>query len=320
MTLRKIATLLLTGVIVISFSACFKKEEINAEKSEKSAIASSIEDTNDQNSAKGVELLEAAKAKIAQLKSYNADMGLYFEFENNDGKKSADVKTSIKSLNDPFLKHISIESTMNGQTIGNSQFYVKEENTEKTIFMLFKNEWYKSPVDDDTLYYLLGQYDIQNITSIFLNASRDAVAVKKEEIDGIKTTKIEAVINSDLLPDTLISTGVFVAAGMTTLIEDYLNGVEAMDINYWIDDDGNIIRYTFNAGAAYQKIADNLYSKVEGTEGYENAEKLFVNSYTIDVKMKNINSAEKFEISKDALNAKAIEDMEALEDGLQTQK
>jgi hypothetical protein len=320
MSLRKIATLLLIGVMVISFAACSKKEETSAVKSEKSAIVTPIDGTSEQKAAKGVELLEAAKTKIAQLKSYNADMGLYFEFVNNDGKKSADVKTSIKSLSDPFLKHIAIESTSDGQPIGNSQFYVKEENDEKTIFMFFQDEWYKSPVDDDTLYSLLGQYDIQNITSVFLVASSDAVAVEEEEIDGVKTTKVEAIINADLLPKTLVSTGVFVASGMTTLTEDYLKGVDAMDIDYWIDDDGNIIRYTFNAGAAYQKISDNLYSKVEGTEGYEDAQKLIVNSYSIDVKMKNINSAEKFEISQEALNAKAIEDMEPVEDGLPTQE
>ncbi|MGE4214528.1 MAG: DUF6612 family protein [Anaerotignaceae bacterium] len=320
MSLKKIATLLLTGILALSFTACSKKAETNGGESENPVVVSPSEGASEENIAKGTELLEAAKIKIEELKSYNADMGLRFEFVNNDGSSSADVKTTVESLSEPMLKHIAIDSTSGGEPIGNSQFYVNEENAEKTIYMLFQDEWYKSPVDDDTLYYLLGQYDMQNITSVFLIASSDAVAVDEEEIDGVKTTKVEAIISADLLPNTLIYTGVFVAAGMSTLTEEYLAGVNGMIVDYWIDDDGNIIKYAFDAGEAYQTISDNLYAKVEGTEGYEDAQKLVVNSYAIDVKMKNINSAERFEISQDALNAQAIEDMEAVEDGTSTQE
>lgn len=318
MSLKKIATLLLTGIMVLSVTACSKKAETSVAESEKPAVVSPLDGASQENIAKGTELLEAAKTKNEDLKSYNADMGLRFEFVNNDGSSSADVKTTIESLSDPLLKHIAIDSTSGGEPIGNSQFYVTEENAEKTIFMFFQDKWYKSPVDDDTLYYLLGQYDMQNITSVFIIASSDAVAVGEEEIDGVKTTKVEAIISADLLPNTLIYTGVFVAAGMNTLTEEYFAGVDSMIIDYWIDDDGNIIRYAFDAGAAYQTISDNLYATVEGTEGYEDAQKLVVNSYAIDVKMKNINSAERFEISQDAQNAQAIEDMEGLEEGTVT--
>lgn len=320
MSLKKIATLLLTGIMALSITACSKKADTSVGASEKPAVVSPSNGASDENIAKGAELLEVAKTKNEDLKSYNADMGLRFEFVNNDGTNSADVKTTIESLSQPMLKHIAIDSTSKGQPIGNSQFYVKEENGEKTIFMLFQDKWYKSPVDDDTLYYLLGQYDMKNITSVFLIASSDAVAVGEEEIDGVKTTKVEAIISADLLPNTLIYTGVFVAAGMSTLTEEYLAGVGDMIIDYWIDNDGNIIKYSFDAGEAYQTISDNLYAKVEGTEGYEDAQKLVVNSYAIEVKMKDINSAEKFEIAQDALNAQAIEDMEAVEDGTATQQ
>ena len=320
MSLKKISTLLLTGILAISFTACSKKADTSVGAGEKPAVVSPLKGASDENIAKGAELLEAAKTKNEELKSYNADMGLRFEFVNNEGTNSADVKTTIESLSEPMLKHIAIDSTSKGQPIGNSQFYVKEENGEKTIFMLFQEKWYKSPVDDDTLYYLLGQYDIQNITSVFLIASSDAVAVEKEEIDGVKTTKVEAIISAELLPNTLIYTGVFVAAGMATLTEEYLAGVGDMIINYWIDDNGNIIKYSFDAGVAYQTISDNLYANVEGTEGYEDAQKLVVNSYEIEVKMKDINTAEKFEIAQDALSAQSIEDMEAVEDGTDTQQ
>ena len=320
MYFKKVATLLLTGILALSFTACSKKEDTSVGASEKPVVASPTNGASDENIAKGAELLEVAKKKINDLKSYNADMGLHFEFVNNDGTKSADVKTTIESLSQPMLKHIAIDSTSKGQPIGNSQFYVKEDNLEKTIFMLFQDKWYKSPVDDDTLYYLLGQYDMKNITPVFLIASSDAVAVAEEEIGGDKTTKVEAIISADLLPKTLIYTGVFVAAGMSTLTEEYFAGVGSMTIDYWIDDDGNVIKYSFDAGAAYQTISDNLYAKVEGTQGYENAQKLVVNSYAIDVTMKNINSAERFEIAQDALNAQAIEDMEAMKDGTATKQ
>ncbi|MDD3571268.1 MAG: hypothetical protein PHY44_09235, partial [Lachnospiraceae bacterium] len=286
MYFKKVAALLLTGIMALSFTACSKNAGTSVGTSEKPVAASPAKGASDENIAKGAQLLESAKAKINDLKSYNADMGLRFEFVNNDGTKSADVKTTIESLSQPMLKHIAIDSTSKGQPIGNSQFYVKEDNLEKTIFMLFQGKWYKSPVDDDTLYYLLGQYDMKNITPVFLIASSDAVAVAEEEIDGVKTTKVEAIISAELLPKTLIYTGVFVAAGMSTLTEEYLAGVDSMTIDYWIDDDGNVIKYSFDAGAAYQTISDNLYAKVEGTQGYENAQKLVVNSYAIDVTMK----------------------------------
>lgn len=315
MYFKKVATLLLTAIMALSCTACSKKADTSVEASEKPVVVSPSESTNDENIAKGAELLEVAKTKINDLKSYNADMGLRFEFVNNDGTNSADVKTTIESLSQPMLKHIAIDSTSQGQSIGNSQFYVKEDNLEKTIFMLFQDKWYKSPVDDDTLYYILGQYDMKNITPVFLIASSDAAVIGEEKIDGVKTTKVEAVISADLLPKTLIYTGVFVAAGMSTLTEEYFAGVDSMSINYWIDDEGNVIKYSFDAGAAYQTISDNLYAKVEGTQGYEDAQKLVVNSYAIDITMQNINHVERFEIAQAALNAQAIEDMEAVEDG-----
>lgn len=320
MSFKKIATLLLTGILAMSFTACSKKADASVGANEKPAVVSPSKGASDESIAKGAELLEAAKTKSEELKSYNADMSLRFEFVNNDGANSADVKTTIESLSQPMLKHIAIDSTSKGKSIGNSQFYVKEENEEKTIFMLFQDKWYKSPVDDDTLYYLLGQYDMKNITPVFLIASSDAVAVGEEEIDGVKTTKVEAIISADILPNTLIYTGVFVASGMSTLTEEYFEGVDSMIVDYWIDNDGNIIKYSFDAGAAYQTISDNLYAKVEGTQGYEDAQKLVVNSYAIEVKMKNIDSAERFEIVQDALNAQAIEDMEVVEDGTAAQQ
>lgn len=312
MSLKKIATLLLASVMTLSFAACSKTKGTTAKENQNAAVVSPAEGASDEHIAQGAEKLEAAKMKIQDLKSYDANMGLYFEFVNNDGNSSAKVDTTIESLSDPMLKHITIDSTSEGQSIGSSQFYVKEENDEKNIFMLFQDEWYKSPVDDNTLFYLLGQYDLREITSIFLAASSDAVSLGEESVDGLNTTKVEAVINADVLPDTLINTGIFVAAGMATLTDEHLAGVNSMLIDYWIDEEGNVVRYQLDAGSAYQKISDNLFAQVEGTEGYEDAKKLIVNSYAIDIHMKDINEAKRFEIAPEALKAKAIEDMESV--------
>ncbi len=256
--------------------------------------------------AYGAELIEKARNNLEQASNYDAEIKLNFEFVNNSGTETAFVDTKISDFREPYMKHIAIASEGGGENIGYSEFYIIEENGRKTLYMYFNEKWYKTTVDDEYIFYTLGQYDMKEIVNIFLSAASEISSVDEEERNGVKLKKVNAVIDKSIIAETIINTGVFIAAGMSSLTPEYLEGAGPMKISFWIDDNDNVVKISFDAAEAYQTISDNLYDMVKDLEGYEGTKKLVINKYAIDIDMININNAEWSGISEDALKAEEI--------------
>lgn len=300
MTFKKIISLTLITVMMFSLSACSKTETKNTNGAADDPVAT--------------KLLTDATALMEEMTSYDGKLDLYFDFENTEGNLDANVTTDIDVYNTDNI-HITIDTTLDGDTSGSSEFYVKEPQLvggDKTIYMFYNDEWFQSSADDDTLYYLLGQYDLPEVVRVLLIASTQAQVVSEEEsVEGVKATRVDAIIDEDLIANTLIYTGVFVATGMNALTEDYLVGAKAMPISFWIDGEGRVIKTEFDAGAAYQTISDNLFDRVKDLEEYEDAQKLIINSYKLEILIEDINSAKEVEFPEEVLNATVIEEDES---------
>ncbi len=286
MKLKNIAALLMALVLGASLGGCSKK---------------------DTGTSEAKAMLETARKNLENVKSYDGQMNLSFKFENEDGEKEAKVITDIISFKEPELKNIKIEADLEGQEKKTSEFYVNENNQIKSIYTFFDNEWYTSEVDDETLFYTLGHFEMQDVINTFIVAATGAKISETEEINGAKTTKIDAVIDEDLIANTLIYTGIFAAAGMGAISPEHLKGAKAMAISFNIDEDNNLVSFSFDAGAAYQTISDNVFARVQGQSGYEDAKKLIINKYAINFVMSNINEGERFVIPAEVLNAKSID-------------
>ena len=257
-------------------------------------------------------ILNTAKEGILSSESYNAEMEVYFDFDSNGSEMNAEVTTDILSFSNPVFKHITMNVQQNGSGSGKSDFYVDTlENGDMYLYVLYGDKWYKTLVDNTSLFGILGQYDIKEVLNILLtNSNLTSISNDIEEINGIKAYKVDCVIPSDKVPETIINTGVFVVNGMIYLTEEHLKGAEEMPITYYVDSvTGNIIKFLFDAGPAYQTISDNMFSMVEGQEGFEDAQKLVINAFNVDVDISNINSAEKIEIPKEVLSAEEMDDL-----------
>ena len=294
MYIKKMIAVILTLSIALSFGACKKADE-------KPETLVSTEEA--------IAILNNALEVASLIESYSAEMDLEFKFRNNDGDLSAEVSTDIL-LSSKGQKYIEIETTTNGETMGYSEFYVDTtaNSEEKELYMFYGEQWFKSKANEEELYYLLGQYYMPDITRIFLMVTTGASVVGEEIIDGKIVTRVDGIVAEDVIANTLIYTGAFVATGMGTVTQEYFDGAKAMPISFWIDEDGNVVKLVFDAGPAYQTISDNLFNVVKDLEGYENAQKLVVNTYAFEIKMGDINKENLIEIPQEALDAELLEE------------
>jgi hypothetical protein len=308
MLIKKLTALMAAGVLAISFVGCSSDSAASSSSSSASSSAS-IETTEEGNA-----LLEKGKEALGKVESYNSNMTISFEFVNEEGTSSATVDTEITEL--PTGRKYSMSSVGDGEDMGSSDIYVREENGQNYLYVNSEGQWYKTAIDDVSLKYAAGQYAVKDVASILLNAV-DGLAVEGEEdVNGVSAYKTTGVISAENVPSTLINSGAFIATGMVTLTESHLEGVDAMPVTFWFDKEtGDVVKFAFDAGDAYQTISDNVFALVEGTEGYEDAEKLVINQYYLEYTLENINNATEIEYPAELDSALEMTDETATGDG-----
>ena len=281
MLLRKLAALAVAGALVLSFAGCSSDDASSASSNEASV---SVEVTEEGN-----EILEKGKEAVESLESYNSNMSLSFEFLNEEGTSSAVVETAVTDT--AAGKSYVISSEGNGEDMGSSEIYVRVENGENYLYVSDGTNWYKTPIDDESLKYAAGQYNVKDILSTLLNAVDGLGDVTEEDVNGVACYKATGVIAEENVPSALINTGAFIATGMVTLTESHLEGASAIPVTFYFDKEtGDVVKFSFDAGQAYQTISDNVFALVEGTEGYEDAQKLVINEYYLEYTVENINN------------------------------
>ena len=307
MNFKRLAALAAAGILAVSFTACSK--EGNAA----SSVSSSSSSSSAQGTSEATELLDKAKKANEALENYEGSVDLQFAFKNDSGESTADVQTAITDFqSSPITKKIEITSQGNGQDLGTSQFYLKEEDGQKILFLNYEADWYKTKIDDEMLFYTLGQYDLKSITKIFLDAVSDVKTEGEEDVDGKKTVKLTGTIGEDKIKSTLIDTGVFVVSGMSSLTEEQMDGTPAMPITFYVDSKtGDVLKIEFDASPAYQIISDNVYKLVKDDEQYKDMQQLMINKYAFVYQLKNCNNAAQIEFPSELDNAIDMEEMAA---------
>ena len=258
------------------------------------------------------EALTAAVQNAQEMANYQAQMHLDFVFGGGGQTQEAQVDTKLLQWYEPVCQEIAITTEAGGQQIGGSHFYVGEENGVMMIYMQYDGQWYKSQVDEATIYSLLGHYDMRAILPILLQAASTARQEGEEVLaNGRKTEKITAMNSEEKLPETLLSTGTFVSAGLSDAVtaEDMV-GCGDMEITFWLDEAGRVVQYCYDAADAYQAIADHAYASVQGQEGYEQAQRIEVEQYEITVTMDEVDTAPAVDIPQEALDGILLEESE----------
>lgn len=304
MKFNKIIALAAAGVMTLSAVGCG-----NEEKGQTAVSTVTKVEVNDEGNA----LLEKALEVNSDIESFVSLNTLDFSFDNGTGKQEATVKTTVTEIQtSPVQKGYVTETIGNGQALVSSGVYVKETDGQKELFIGQDNQWYKSDVDDQTLFYTVGIYDMKDIGRIFLEAVEGLEYVGEEEVNGMTLGKTRGIVKGENVPAMVLDTGIFVTTGMTSLTEEHMTGTPDLLINFWIDEEtGNVHKISLDAAAIYQKIADNMFELVKDVEGYENAKALGIDRYALTYEISEINEVEKVDfpadldsaIDLDALNA-----------------
>ena len=177
MNFKRLAALAAAGILAVSFTACSKEGNVA------SSVSSSSSSSSAQGTSEATELLDKGKKANEALENYEGSVDLQFAFKNDSGESTADVQTAITDFqSSPLTKKIEITSQGNGQDLGTSQFYLKEEDGQKILFLNYEADWYKTKIDDEMLFYTLGQYDLKSITKIFLDAVSDVKTEGEEDV------------------------------------------------------------------------------------------------------------------------------------------
>lgn len=287
MLIKKIISVALIGIATVSLAGCGSGGELSK--------------------AQLSDILKTASEKTADEKSYTAAMNVDFAFDDSGKTSEATVDTLINSVESPLNRHITINTKQNGQQASTSEFYVDTANDAKSVYLSYQDKWYKMNVDDDSLFSMLGQYDIKEVLKTLLSNSSNATVGSKEDINGTQCYKVDAVVPAALVPKTILSTGVFVVTGLVNLTEEHMSGVKDMPLTFWVNaKTGEVMKFSFDAGPVYQKIADNAYEALKGTKGYENAKNPSIKKYVITTEISDINNTKKTVLPKDVLAAQDI--------------
>ena len=306
MTLRKYAVAACVLAAMLSFTACSQN---NGDSSQQSSQATVSAQALSEESFSAENIVQTALDRNLAQKSSTAKMTTEFNFNGeNGGETSAKVVTDIKAITDPVYKHILMDVSQNGQQFSTSEFYVDEdENGDMTLYISYGDEWYKMPVTDGELFAVLGQYDIREVVNIILNSLSNVTVGEKEDINGVEAYKVDAVIPAADVPDVMINAGVFVANGLTNLYEEYFDGVEDMPVTFYVNaSTGDIVKFSFDAGQAFQVVSDYAYNITKDMEEYKDSQRLVVNSYTVDTEITNIDNTEKEDIPENVTEGEEL--------------
>ena len=304
MSFKKLISALLIGASVVSLAGCGSQA-----KSASSAKSSAGSQTASSSAAVKSDVLKEVVEKTAAEKNYTAKMNVDFTFEDSGKTDEATVDTAITSVENPLSRHITIDTKENGNQLNSSEFYVDTDSSKKKLYLSYQNEWYKMDVDDNTLYAMLGQYDIKSVLNVLLSNASDAKKGGKETVNGTECVKIDAVIKSDAVPQTILKTGVFVVTGLVNLSAEHMSGVGDMPVTFWVNAKTNeVVKFTFDAGKAYQQIADNAYESMKASSAYSSsAQKLSVGKFAVTTDITNIGSTNKTAVPDDIIkNAKDV--------------
>ncbi len=309
MTLKKYALAVCVMASALSFTACSKD---NASSSASQSIEISADSFSSEN------IIATATERNLNQKSAKAKMVSDFSFKNYDGKdSSAAVETNITAVTKPVFKHITMNVTQNGDPYSTSEFYTDENDKgEKTLYIDYGDKWYQMPVSDEELFSILGQYDVREVLNILLSNISDVTVGETEDINGTSAYKVDGIVKSDVVPDVIINSGVFVANGLTNLYTQYFEGVEDMPVTLYIDSKtGDVVKFSFDAGNAFQVVSDYAYNLTKDMDEYKDSQRLVVNAYKVGGDIYDIDSTEKTEIPDEVKKGEVLpsisEEMEA---------
>jgi len=303
MAFKKILAILMSVLVMVSFTACKDKKEetvnIEAEASEEVTVEKESEEKfNDEN------ILDFAILRLAGQESFNAEMSSSFVFQGTDEKMSAETKADILYVKEPLFREVELNTYVNSLLQSTSEFYVIEEDGTNILAVSFEDGWYKMYASDEDVYAIIGQYDVKEVLKIFAYYAENIKINGTENINGKEVYKVNAVIDESNVADVIIGSGVFVANGLTNLYAEYFDGAEDMNATFYVDaQTGDILKLTYDAANAFQTVSDYAYNLAKETEEYKDSVRLVADEYSVKIIVNDINMVKGKGMPEEAENA-----------------
>lgn len=285
--MKKLATLVLSLMLIISFTACSEGDMTKDKSAE--------------------EILEGAMTKATEWENYEMDIDsrmvmnipIQGEMEMNINGHGV---AFIKPLKMHMTMTVEMEQLPEPQSI--EQYLIQEGDT-LTIYQQLEGQWYKQVMEGSGMEQLASVDPIESI-QLFMKHLKGAEIVEEGQINEKDAVKIDATVSFDMYKELIAGNqSLDMSLGLGTNVFDMLGEMGDLTYSIWVEKETlNVTRYEMDLTEAMNKMA-------EAMEGIEELPQEAVDAYKnskmeMTITITNHNQAADFEIPEEALNAEEI--------------
>ena len=202
-------------------------------------------------------LLSQAQETMATVDSMAAEMTMEMDMGMNGEIMETTTVANIRSQQNPMKMAMEMSMLMHdGSKVDQMEMYAAEEDGHLHTYMHMADAWYAETLELGEL----NQYNAEENTALYLDNITDVKSAEKEEVNGIKATKISGVIKGDAMEKALADSGMTASAesmGITAeMLEEIYAELADLPVSLWIDAEGYVLKYELDMTEMMQKVMD----------------------------------------------------------------
>lgn len=288
MKLKKIMTLLLTGVLLVASTACGDAKTGNG--TGKMTLEERVLDS---------------QKKMSDMKSISMDMEMEMNMSAKVGEEEPqEITTKTTGKIDMFYKPMKAKMDMNidmGELGAQAmQMYMEEKDGKYFTYTGMLEQWFSQEVDATAF----EQYNAQENAELYLKSLGDLKEVATEQVNGKEATKIEGVVKGEALEKIMESSGIMESLKSQGMDEELLSKIykEMGDFKMaiWLDRDNYMVKVEEDMTEMMSKMTEKMLEDTEAAGGVTFTKVVVTGTYN------NFNQVEEFEIPEEAKNAQAL--------------
>ena len=249
------------------------------------------------------ELLARSGETMAGVTNYSAVMDMDLVMSMMGDEVSSTTTAEVITFADPLKMKMDMTMEISGAGSQDIKMYVQEVDGELVSYMHMEGMgWIAAGVDMASM----GQYNAVDNATMYLNVMSDVKENGTEDINGVKTTRIDGVISGEGMKDAAIASGVMSSVESMGLTEEEVlkiyEAMGGMPISMWISEDGYVYKYEFDMSEMMKQVMDQMLAELGAVEGMD----LVISRAVVSMTCDDFNTAEDFEIPDEALNAEVM--------------
>lgn len=238
--MKKILAMILSLLIVLSFSACARSQNINGMTAEK-AIQTALENAQ-------------------EVKSVRMDGTMNMAFSAMNISMNVDMSYLVEMIKDPEAMHLKISMDMGSLGSQETESYIIAEADEYICYVNTDGSWTKQISSTPQ-----GLENINNISADLQTVSKYEV-VGEETINGEKTTHYVGKVDKEKFADVLENSGVMSMVGdlglsidEEALSEVIAQGAAQIILDVWVSQETVLpIRYSMDLTEVMKTIFETV--------------------------------------------------------------